>query len=462
MNPLPNPDRYPLLNFILSQLNPNSHPPLPPETSIYLTSKYPHLNNPKLLTSLIQALPHQVTQTNFLIDSLGPRPDSYTVSIARSKIAQIHATASSSPDVEVYKAVVRLEEMHEEYGTKLREAEEMLDRVYGSVVGELEDVDGDVVKILREAKSGVVVERIELVERQLRFLPEDFGKLHGLLVLNLSRNELKVIPDSIAGLKKLEELDVSSNLLESLPDSIGLLLSLKVLNVSGNKLNNLPESIAGCSSLVELDASFNNLAFLPANMGYGLLNLERFSIQLNKIRFLPLSICEMRSLKYLDVHFNELHGLPHVIGRLTNLEVVNLGSNFSDLTELPETLGDLINLREFDVSNNQIRALPDTFFRLENLTKLNLEQNPLVTPPTDIVNKGVEAVKDFMAKRWLDLLAEAHQTSTHEANKQQQDQTGWLSWGTSLMTNFVSGVSSVGGYLGGGNASSDPYLDQQL
>lgn len=213
---------------------------------------------------------------------------------------------------------------------------------------------------------------------------------------------------------------------------------------------------------MELDASFNNLTSLPANMGYGLHHLERFSIQLNKIRALPPSICEMRSLKYLDVHFNELHGLPYAIGRLTNLEVVNLSSNFSDLAELPETLGDLIKLRELDISNNQIRALPDTFFRLENLTKLNLEQNPLIIPPTEIANKGVEAVKDFMAKRWLDLLAEAQQTSTEEANKQQQDQTGWLSWGTSLMTNFVSGISSIGGYLGGGNASSDPYLDQQL
>lgn len=82
--------------------------------------------------------------------------------------------------------------MHQEYRSKLSVAEEMLHRVYESVAVGLEDVDEEVVKILREAKSGVVVERIELVERQLRFLPEDFGKLHGLLVLNLSRNELEV------------------------------------------------------------------------------------------------------------------------------------------------------------------------------------------------------------------------------------------------------------------------------
>lgn len=217
------------------------------------------------------------------------------------------------------------------------------------------------------------------------------------------------------------------------------------------------------SSLVELDASFNNLGCLPTNIGYGLLNLERLVIKLNKIRTLPASIGEMRSLRYLDVHFNELHGLPDAIGKLTKLEVMNISSNFSDLTELPETLGDLINLRELDLSNNQIRALPDTFFRLENLTKLNLDQNPLVIPPIEIANKGAEAVKDFMANRWADIIDEAQQKIMLEANKQQQAQNGWLAWGTSLLTNFVSGVSQrVGGYIGGGKNSTDPYLDQQL
>lgn len=170
----------------------------------------------------------------------------------------------------------------------------------------------------------------------------------------------------------------------------------------------------------------------------------------------------MRSLRYVDVHFNELRGLPHAIGRLTNLEVLNLSSNFSDLTQLPETIGDLMNLRELDLSNNQIRALPDTFGQLKNLTKLNLDQNPLIIPPIDIVNKGVEAVKEYMAKRWLDIKAEEQQRSMIEENKQQA-QTGWLAWGTSFLNKLVPGVSqSVAGYVGAGKASRDPWLDQQL
>ncbi|KAM1120236.1 hypothetical protein ACFX2J_044141 [Malus domestica] len=85
--------------------------------------------------------------------------------------------------------------------------------------------------------------------RQLQFLPEAFGSIHGLLLLDLSINELKVLPESISRLEKLEELNVSSNFLESLPKSIGRLQNLKVLNATGNKLSALPDSICQCRSL---------------------------------------------------------------------------------------------------------------------------------------------------------------------------------------------------------------------
>lgn len=208
---------------------------------------------------------------------------------------------------------------------------------------------------------------------------------------------------------------------------------------------------------MELDASFNSLTYLPTNIGYELVNLERLSIQLNKIRSLPTSVCEMRSLRYLDAHFNEIRGLPLAIGKLTKLEVINLSSNFSDLTELPDTIGDLTNLRELDLSNNQIHALPYTFGRLDNLTKLNLEQNPLVIPPIEVVNEGVEAVKLFMAKRWLEILVEEERSMLEV---QEQAQTSWLTRSTSWLKGYASGVSE---YLSTPKPPrGDPYLDQQL
>ncbi|OWM89688.1 hypothetical protein CDL15_Pgr024436 [Punica granatum] len=463
----PDPKKFPLLAYVLSQIDPNSYPFLPSELGQDLMTRLPHLANPKVVSRLTQSIPESIDRTQTLLAALGPRPDPLAVSAARLKLAELGDGGSA--EAGIYAAVVRLDEMHAEYEKQLRDAELRLVEAYRSAVekelGGASVVDEEVVRILREAEgeAAAQMERVELSGRQLRFVPEAFGKLSSLVVMNLSNNELEVIPDAIAGLKSLQELDVSSNLLRSLPDSIGLLVSLKILNVSSNKLTALPESIAWCSSLEVLDASFNNLSCLPTNIGFGLSKLEKLSISLNKIRILPTSICEMRSLRYLDAHFNELHGLPQAIGKLTNLEALNISSNFSDMRELPDSFGDLISLRELDLSNNQIRALPDSFYRLDNLTKLNLEQNPLIVPPLEIALEGAHAVREYMMKRWHDMIAEEQERSAREASRQQAAQSSWIGWGTSMLGGLATGVSqSVSGYLHGGNSAGDPYLDQQL
>ncbi|XP_077215624.1 plant intracellular Ras-group-related LRR protein 9-like [Tasmannia lanceolata] len=512
----PNPRNFPILSYVLSRIKPPKlfhdseidieQPPTNPnqeeQEECELVIQMPHLKNPEILSSMTSAV-HEISQTRSILQTLGERPDHETVDKARVKISDIDSRLSkqleeivlaprpegtdrlewrtwqgekerekreeAEKEKSVFKAIIAMDEMHEEYERLLRDAENRLVRIYGCVVGkgscedfvEKDELNEEVVGILRES-SVKSLEMVDLSGRLLRFLPEAFGSLRGLVLLNLSNNQLEVIPDSIAGLENLQELHLSSNLLLTLPDSIGLLLNLKILDVSGNKLKALPDSISHCRSLVELDASFNALTYLPTNIGYELVNLEKLFVQLNKIRSLPTSVCEMRSLRHLDVHFNELRGLPYGFGNLTNLETLNLSSNFSDLTELPLTIGNLTNLKELDLSNNQIHALPDTFGRLDNLTKLNLDQNPLVIPPMEIVNNGVEAVKEYMAKRWLDILLEEEQKSVLQENNPAQ--IGWLTRSTSWLNNWVAGVSgSVAGYLGTGDKTyRDPVLDQQL
>lgn len=54
-------------------------------------------------------------------------------------------------------------------------------------------VDEEVIRILKEALGvGRVVERVDLSGRHLKLLPELFGKIHGLLVLDVSHNQLEV------------------------------------------------------------------------------------------------------------------------------------------------------------------------------------------------------------------------------------------------------------------------------
>ncbi|XP_061343600.1 plant intracellular Ras-group-related LRR protein 9-like isoform X2 [Gastrolobium bilobum] len=507
----PNPRTFPILSYVMSRLpslTPRTaaasaadsdseqfdieQPRAPPPSEI--VGQMPYLADPKLLASMTRAIA-EVSQARSVLNVIGERPTHEEVDNARAQLADLEAhlsrqleeivllhqaekerqcRESAENEKRVLKSVLQLDEMHEAYEKLLKDAEKRLVKMYESaedgggddgegdrIVGE--EVNEEVVEILQEA-NGKGMERVNLSSRRLKLLPEAFGRIPGLVVLDVSTNQLSAIPDSIAGLQNLEELNLSSNLLESLPDSIGLLQNLKLLNVSGNKLTALPDPICQCRSLVELDVSFNSLSYLPTNIGYELPNLQKLMIQLNKIRSLPSSICELKSLRYLDAHFNELRGLPIAVGRLTNLEVLNLSSNFSDLKELPETFGDLTNLRELDLSNNQIHALPDTFGRLDNLLKLNLQQNPLEMPPMEIVNQGVQAIKTFMAKRWVDILMEEERKSSNEM--QEQGQGGWLTRSTSWLKNASENVI---GYLGTAVGSPmspksprDAYLDQQL
>ncbi|KAJ6760790.1 PLANT INTRACELLULAR RAS-GROUP-RELATED LRR PROTEIN 1 [Salix purpurea] len=506
----PDPKTHPILSYVMARLpslgnkypDPSvdtEQPPQPP-----LQSLFPQLSDPALLSAMRRAV-GDVAQTRSVLQTLGPRPDHETVDKAKLKLIEIESNLSKQLEDLVlsprpcefdrlewrahlaekekkireeaekergfYKMVLQLDEMHEDYEKLLKEAEDKLVKIYRKAERGVEDdaekerveveeeVTEEVVGGLREGSSKGI-ERVDLSSRRLRFLPEGFGRVVGLKALNLSNNQLQAIPDSIAGLEILEELNLASNLLEALPDSIGLLQNLKILDVSSNKIEVLPDTICHCRSLLELDVSFNCLTYLPTNIGYEMPNLQRLSIQLNKIFSLPTSIGEMRSLQHLDAHFNQLHGLPLSIGRLTNLEILNLSSNFSDLKELPETFGDLTNLKELDLSNNQISALPDSFGRLDNLTKLNLDQNPLVIPPPEVIKEGVEAVKIFMAKRWLDILVEEERKSMLEV--QEQEQIGWWTRSTSWLKTYASAVSETVSGILSPRGPRDPYLDQQL
>ncbi|CAN8298304.1 unnamed protein product [Cochlearia groenlandica] len=489
--------------------------------SIEIVTQMPHLTHPDVIASMTNAI-SDVSQTRSVLRTLGPRPDHETVDKARSRLVEIESSLSESfeeialspndGDVAAekekkrresvdqektwYNSILKLNELHESYEKLLKEAEERLVRIYESAeknaasVAEEEamevEVNEEVVSILQKGTENPL-DRVDLSARKLRLLPEAFGRIQGLLVLNLYNNQLEVIPDSIAGLQSLLELDVSTNFLETLPDSIGLLSKLKILNVSCNKLTTLPDSICHCGqvfslscsffsvsfissfvfvltrlcslfrSLVVLDASYNNLTYLPTNIGFELVNLEKLLIHLNKIRSLPTSIGEMRSLRYLDAHFNELNGLPNSFGMLTNLEYLNLSSNFSDLQDLPASFGDLISLQELDLSNNQIHSLPDAFGTLVNLTKLNLDGNPLVVPPEEVVKEGVDAVKMYMGKRWVSMLEEEEKMANMK-DEIDQTNTDWLTRTTSKLKTYVTEVSE---YLGS-NSPKDPYLDQQL
>ncbi|CAM6086315.1 unnamed protein product [Calypogeia fissa] len=402
------------------------------------------------------------------------------VNVAEWREAQeVELKEAAEKEKSPYRAVIKLDELHQLYEDKLEQEELALDgRVkYEPAVTPQDADDGS-----DTYASGLIQdafenkrEGLDLSRRSMVHVPEFFGRIVSLVRLNLSSNQLQALPDSVAGLVNLEELNLHSNNLKALPDSIGLLAKLKYLTVSNNVIKRLPDSLGRCSSLVEFDANFNQLDFISTDFGLHLVNLEKLDLHLNKLSAVPSSFCQLWSLKYLDLRMNKLRGLPSAIGNLSRLEYLNVSSNFNDLVDLPESIGDLVSLEHFDLSFNQIRELPDSMGRLERLKKLNLDGNPMVVPPMEVAEKSLEAVMEYMKERWRRSI-EVEEQLSEGGNAVPQagayDYSAWIpTWAAASVNSWVNawwgntGAASDGGP--GNRMETRPvrrndFLEQQL
>ncbi|RZR72762.1 hypothetical protein BHM03_00016846 [Ensete ventricosum] len=207
--------------------------------------------------------------------------------------------------------------------------------------------------------------------------------------------------------KKPQELDLSGMSLDSLPNpSINLGAIIK-LDLSNNNLQCIPESLtARLLNLVVLDVHSNQLRALPNSIGclsklkaLNLTDLRKLAVNSNKLAFLPYSTSHMTSLRFLDARLNCLRSLPDGLENLIRLEVLNVGHNFHYLQSLPYAIGLLVSLVELDISYNSIGALPSSMGCMAKLRKFRAEGNPLVCPPMDVVEQGVESVREYLSAR---------------------------------------------------------------
>ncbi len=148
-----------------------------------------------------------------------------------------------------------------------------------------------------------------------------------------------------------------------------------------NYLTNLPKEIAQLTILMTLDLGMNNLTSLPKEIG------------------------QLTNLKQLNLSGNQLTYLPKEIGQLTNLKQLNLSGN--QLTSLPREIGQLTNLKTLYLNNNQLTSLPKETGQLTNLTELDLSGCPLTSPPTEIVERGIPAIFEYLSQSTDTLVNEA-------------------------------------------------------
>lgn len=218
--------------------------------------------------------------------------------------------------------------------------------------------------------------------------------------LDLSCNNLESLSESAtARLVNVVVLDLHSNQLKRLPNSIGCLSKLKRLDASGNSLDSLPNTIQNCRALEELLINFNQLTQLPETIGLGLINLRLLSIHSNKITFLPSTTHKLSSLRSLDAHLNSLLTIPKDLHLLPFLHSIDVSQNFHHLNSLPDSIGLLPSLSHLNISYNCITTLPDSLACAAGLRSLEADGNPLASPPMEVVENGVDGVREYLIGR---------------------------------------------------------------
>ncbi|XP_048322336.2 receptor-like protein EIX2 [Ziziphus jujuba] len=161
---------------------------------------------------------------------------------------------------------------------------------------------------------------------------------YNLVNLTIKHSEIiDPLPNSFDSMRSLENIDLKSNKLEGgIPKSLGNLCNVKSLDLSFNLLNDtlhLIETLTGCT------AKSLEILYLQGNELVGSLpDLSQFS-----------------SLKELRLADNKLNGsLAESIGQLSNLEILEVSSNYITGVISKAHLQKLSKLKGLDLSFNSL------------------------------------------------------------------------------------------------------------
>ncbi|MFM2307801.1 MAG: hypothetical protein RLZZ367_2470 [Bacteroidota bacterium] len=213
------------------------------------------------------------------------------------------------------------------------------------------------------------------------------SNLHNLTALLLYNNEISDIT-ALSKLQNLTRLDLDGNQISDITP-LSNLHNLTKLYLNNNRISD----ITPLSNLHNLGALYlhknqiSDISKLSA-----LQNLMVLYLMENQISDItPLS--SLKNLTELYLSSNQISDITP-LSKLKNLTELYLYDNqISDVTAL-SSLQEITNL---DLFNNQISDVPRSFFERENL-EYNFDNNPLLSPPLEVLLAGRDAVLDYFAK----------------------------------------------------------------
>lgn len=197
-------------------------------------------------------------------------------------------------------------------------------------------------------ESPQMIKRLDLSGRSLEYLPESFGLLSGLTVLNLSNNQLHTLPDSFYKLTMLSNLNIRRNRIECLPEVLAE-LPLRSLNASGNQIEN-----------VSILSQYKDLRVLDLSE--------------NVITSMDIEIKKDNELRVVNLSSNYLKDMNTFFINFSHVERLDLSGNL--ITSIPSSIENMDALVELKISDNSIEQIDDAMFSLA-LESMDLSSNQI-------------------------------------------------------------------------------------
>ena len=241
-------------------------------------------------------------------------------------------------------------------------------------------IGGNYIREIRGLEGLSSLQELRLFNNQIKEI-RGLGGLSSLRQLDLAFNQISEIR-GLEGLLSLQQLDLTSNQISEIRGLEGL-LSLQELHLASNQISKI-RGLERLSSLQQLNIAGNQIQKICGLER--LSSLQQLNIGGNQIQ----KICgleKLSSLRYLHLYNNQISetsGLEH----LTDLEVLDISNNnVSDINGLLPWLTRTINPLRIE--------LKDYILNVKR-GDLNVYGNPLTTPPMEVVQRGNEAVIEYL------------------------------------------------------------------
>eukprot|EP01127_Copromyxa_protea_P021081 TRINITY_DN7159_c0_g1_i1.p1 TRINITY_DN7159_c0_g1~~TRINITY_DN7159_c0_g1_i1.p1 ORF type:complete len:2707 (+),score=519.17 TRINITY_DN7159_c0_g1_i1:787-8121(+) len=228
------------------------------------------------------------------------------------------------------------------------------------------------------------LEKLELLNSDLSYLPKKMSNLTKLKTIVLSNNNFTRVSAELFELKSLTSLSIVENSkFSELPLGISNLGHLSELELRANYISIIPFRWMRAlpKNITKMDLSSNFISELPNEWGE-LCNLVSLKLSSNKLSDLPPTMANCTALKTLHLNNNNFESLPFVISKMSGLEDLSLPNN--QLQELPYWISKLKAVKKFNLRSNKLTVVTHAMSQMSELSVLDLSQNNITELPTTL------------------------------------------------------------------------------